>query len=66
MDKYVTLVIVFGLFFHHCKNEVNGTFAFLLVLLCFPVLICLFRILLIFHNEGERKFATDDEREFIM
>jgi len=65
LAEYVTFAIVSGLFFGHCRSEVNGTFAFALVFLCLAVLLCIFRVCLIFHSEGERKLATDDELEFM-
>lgn len=64
--EYITAVLLLGLFFGHFQNEVNGTFAFLLLVLCLATLICILRFSLVCHTEGERKLATDDELEFMM
>ena len=63
--EYVTSVIILGMFFGHCRSKANGTFAFSLILLCLTVIICIFRGCLIFYSEGKRKYATDDELEFM-
>ena len=63
--EYITFVIILGMFFGQCRNQMNGTYAYSLLLLCLTVIICIFRGCLIFYSENERKSATDDELEFM-
>ena len=65
-SEYVTMVIIFGLVFSECRANVDGTYAFVLLLLCFSILLLLFRVSLIVFNERGRIYASDEELEFMV
>ena len=64
--EYITLTIILGVLFGECRTTIDGAYAFVLLLLCFSVLLFFFRVSLTIFKEGERRYASDEELEFMI